>query len=195
MAHVREELRFGLIGLVCRRLGLLESFDHLLKLLVSMLELGGTREDLLFEPLVGRLQLAVAIVDQRRQLVDLKPDRATELPLAGERGGDLLHFDRVERFAQDQQSVADTEARCDLRPGVICVGCANDDLDLRIGVPDVLDRLESVPPRWHPHIHDGEGVRAAELARHLDLVESLLALIGKIQFERFRRRGADGISE
>ena len=82
------------------------------------------------------------------------------MPLLCYRRGDLTNFGHVEGLFQDEHAVRRAKPLLDVVPAVIRVCRADNDLDVGIALKDLLDRLQSVPARWHAHIHDGERVRS-----------------------------------
>ena len=63
-----------------------------------------------------------------------------------------------------------------VRPGIVRVSGADDNLNSGIDPPNVLDGLESVPARRHTHVNKGQLVRAPLLAGLRDLVTSFFSL-------------------
>ena len=97
--------------------------------------------------------------------------------------GQLQHFDIVERLLQNQQAVRATEPFGHLIPGIIGIGGADNDLEVRVGGPKPGDGFNAIPARGHANIHKRQGIRPAILQRACYQGQSLLALIGGIEDE------------
>ena len=63
MAHMRQKLRLGLVGVIGIQLCLLQRFHGFLQFTIALLKLDRAFSHLLFEPLVGDKQFPVAGID------------------------------------------------------------------------------------------------------------------------------------
>ena len=109
--------------------------------------------------------------------------------------GQLQHFDVVERLLQNQQAVRATEPFGHLIPGIIGIGGADNDLEVRVGGPKPGNGFDAVPARGHADIYKSQRVRVAVLQRAFYQGKPLLALSGGIEHESdlFGRSG--GLAE
>ena len=85
--------------------------------------------------LVGRLQPLGAGLDDMFQMLDLAPQDPLVLPFARQCVGTLQHLDRFKRLLDHQQLVGMIETRDYLRPVIVRMGRANDNLDVRVELP------------------------------------------------------------
>ena len=121
---------------------------------------------------------------------DLTAQHALVVPLACERVRALQDFDRLERLLQHQELVGQSEPLDEIRPVVVRVRGAHDDLDVRVRSPHALDGFEPVPTGRHAHVHECERVMAPLAGRGLDHLDGLLTLQGEVDLKRrLRQRG------
>ena len=134
--------------------------------------------------LAGRgLEPSSAHIDDLLELKHVVAHQALVVPLAGERRRALQNFYRLGGFSQNQKLVRVLQPLDDFRPIVIGVRGADDDVHVRIDLPEVLDGFQSIPAGRHAHIDERHGVRTSLLAcqaRHLD---AFLALVCGVDLE------------
>ena len=125
---------------------------------------------------VGRLEPLGTVGDDQLEALDVALERTGVLPLAAERARALQDLDRLEGLLDHDELVGVPEPREELQPVVVGVGGADDDLHVRIDHPQVLDGLQPIPARGHPHVHESDRVGTAlrkRRARELDAIASL----------------------
>ncbi len=64
----------------------------------------------------------------------------------------------------------------ELQPVVVCIGGADNDLYVRVDLPQLFDGLEPIPTRWHSHVDESDRVRTAlgaSRTRELDAIPTL----------------------
>ena len=110
------------------------------------------------------------------------------VPLLREGERHLTDLDGLEGLLEDEQSMAASEARDGLLVAVVGPRRAQDDLEVRIVLPEARHRLDAVDPRRHAHVHEGH-VEAGGTTRQL---AGLLALMGvdELALEAAPRTGA-----
>src|SRR6185503_18383690 len=99
------------------------------------------------------LEAIVRLADRLRarehlglELVDLRACLAREAPLARERRRELADLDVVEGLLEDEEALGvGLELTEELFPRVVRVGRADDDLELRIDLPEAQRGLDAVP--------------------------------------------------
>src|SRR5437016_9811220 len=120
---------------------------------------------------VGRLEPLGAVGDDQLEALDVALERTGVLPLAAERARALQDLDRLEGLLDHDELVGVPEPREELQPVVVGVGGADDDLYVRIDLPQVLDGLQPIPARGHPHVHESDRVGRSE--EHTSELQSL----------------------
>ena len=135
------------------------------------------------ELLIGGLQSLGAGLHDALQMLDLTAQRPLVVPLARQRVGTLQHLDGLERLLDDQQLVGMVETRDHLGPVVIGVRRADDDLHVRIELPQAENRLQAVPAGRHAHVDERHRVGALLLERPPDPRHALLPLERGVDLE------------
>src|SRR6202140_1491677 len=87
------------------------------------------------------------------------------------------------------------ETRYYLGPVVVRMRRANDNLDVRVELPQALNGLQAVPARRHAHIDECHRVRLLLLERLLDPRHTLLTLQGRVDLESRARRGPGRLAQ
>jgi hypothetical protein len=105
------------------------------------------------------------------------------VPLVGEGRGELQDLDRIEGLLQDQEPIAVPEPVDRLLPGIVRIGRADDDLELGVLGPQLLDRAHAVPAGRHANVHEGHRVRALLGQRGLEHCQALLSLQSALELE------------
>ena len=106
-----------------------------------------------------------------------------QAPFLGERAGQLQDFHGLERFFEDDQPVGGAQLVHHVVPGIIRKSRANNDLKVRVHLPDTGGGFNAVPAGRHAHINKSQRVRAAAAEGGLNQIESFPALIGRIEIE------------
>ncbi|MNF76085.1 hypothetical protein D3C84_581840 [compost metagenome] len=132
---------------------------------------------------VGVGQLLGSFLDRLLQGAHLHGRVLGHLPLHGERTGQLADLDRVEGLLQDQQAVAQVEALGHFLPGIVGVGGAEGNLQLGVGLPELLDGLDPIPAGRHAHVDERHGVGPPLRQRAGEHGQGFLALMGGVEFE------------
>ncbi len=104
-------------------------------------------------------------------------------PFLRESVRELQHFLALERFFQNVHPIRSADLREHLLPRVIRVSGANDDLQIRIGDPQLRRHFDPVPAWRHPHVDEGDLVWVTFLDGVVDTGEALFALKGGIDLE------------
>jgi hypothetical protein len=65
---------------------------------------------------------------------------------------------------------------------MVGIGGADDDLNIRVGIPDMLYRFETVPARGHPHIDKSQCVRAIFAKGLFNLFVPFFSLRCEVEF-------------
>ena len=139
--------------------------------------------DFLEQLLVGRAQIFRALSDGAVEVFDPPLGLLDEKPLPGQGVGDLHHLEGIERLLEDQQAVRLAEAFDHVLPGVIGIGGANTDLEVRIGSPKSAGGFDAIPARGHADIDKGHGIAVASLERALHQRQALGPLESRIKDE------------
>ena len=153
--------------------------------------------------LLGAAQFGIAVLERAGALLHHPVQRLDpqvrllgDVPLLGERVGQLQHLDVVEGLFEDDEVVIDAEAHGHLFPRVIRVGGADDDLEAGVHLPQILDGFHAVPSRRHAHIDKGQRVRLPVFHRLDDFLQRLLALVSGFELElRDIHRHARGVEK
>ena len=112
-----------------------------------------------------------------RQFGHVQPRLEIQRPFFGERVGQLLHLDIVERLFENEQPVGLTDFGAHFLPRVVRVGRANNDLQFRIYFPDAGDGFDAVPSWRHPDVHKSHRVWLVFHERLLHHLQSFLPLV------------------
>src|ERR1700674_1969434 len=81
------------------------------------------------------------------------------------------------------------ETRYHLRPVIVRMRRADDNLDVRVELPQALNGLQAIPPGRHAHIDECHRGRLLLLYRLPDPPHTLLTLQGRVDLESRARRG------
>ena len=155
---------------------------HFLGLTESLLRPGAFGHFLL-QLFIGNLEFVRAFRDHSFQFPSAGAGFLLELPFLHHRMGELQHFDGVKRFFKDDEAVALAEPFNHFLPGIIRIGGADDDLDVRIDLENPVGGFNSIPARGHAHIDERERIRACGGARIRDHFQALFAAKGGIDFK------------
>ena len=136
---------------------------------------------------VGIGQFPGALLDRLLEQRHLQLRIFGHLPLGGQRAGHLADFDRIERFLENQQTVAQLQAFVDVFPGIVGVGRAQRHLQLGVDLPQAFDGFQAVPARWHAHVDERHRVGHVVGQGRFDLVQRFEALEGRIEYETLER--------
>ena len=142
------------------------------------------------QAVVRRAQRGGPILHELFELLDLPAVFAGEPPFGGESVRELRDLDDVERLLENQPPVRTPQPRLDLVERVIGERGAEDDLDVRIDLPDPVDGFDAVPPGRHAQIDKRHGIRPAAPHRSSDALEPVFALEGGVDEVAFRGRAA-----
>src|ERR1700686_483066 len=96
---------------------------------------------------VRGLETAGVIGDDQLESFDVALSGTGILPLLAQGARTLEDLDRLEGFLDDDELVRVPESCQELQPVVVCVGGADDDLYVRVDLPQLFDGLEPIPPR------------------------------------------------
>ncbi len=131
----------------------------------------------------GGLEPAGARTDHLLELMHLLAHQALVMPFARQRGRALQDLDGLRRLAQHQQLIGMIESLDHFRPVIVGVRRADHDLHVGIDPPKLLDGLQAIPARRHPHVDEGHGIRSAVFERRAHHREALLSLIGGVDLK------------
>src|SRR5437667_12009640 len=95
----------------------------------------------------------------------------------------LQELDVIESLFENDESVGLADFPYHLFPGVIGVGGANYHLQGRVRFPDAVNGFHAVPAWRHAHIDESQRVGPALLNGPLHLLQTFLALVGRIDLE------------
>src|SRR5262245_54922139 len=109
--------------------------------------------------------------------------------------GQLQHFHIIERFLEDDEAIALPEFLYDLFPGIIGISRANHNLQVRAALPNLVDRLHSIPAGGHSTIDESQGVRATFPLGDVDFVEAFLPLKSGVELKTGSTRSVGWFAE
>ena len=133
-------------------------------------------------------QFGGPLLDHLFELTEREFCLSRQLPLFRQRAGQLADLDDIERLLQNQEAVRLADLRAHFVPRVVGIRRAEDNLQLRVLRPDVLDSFDSVPSRRHTNVYKRHRVGTFITQGLLDHFQALLPLKSGIDVERFSLR-------
>ena len=133
--------------------------------------------------LVGLGKICRPFLDSILQVLPLGLGLAADRPFSGKRVCQLDGFDIVERLLENDQAIGMAEVSDNIRPGIVRVCGADNDLQVRVGFPEVQNGLYSVPSWRHSDVHESQGIGTVLGNRSTHHGQAVLALISRIDFE------------
>lgn len=181
-----NQLQFGVLELLE---GEEEDFAELMEDLGKGMMMGGGRGGSLKR--VGRVRLFQAMTEGLAEVEDHGlhlheggAGQKVEVPFVGEDKGKLFDLDTGEGLLEDHEVFGVSEAGANFHPGMVGIGCADDDLEGGIDGPELADGFDPVPVWGHADVHEGEG-EGAEIGDGLvDEGEGCMALANAVQCVR-----------
>jgi hypothetical protein len=110
------------------------------------------------------------------QVLEFAFDTLQQGPFLGQRAGQLQHFHRVKRFLENHQPVGAAQLARNVVPRIVRIGRAQNDLDVRVHLPNPGDGLDAIPAGRHPHIDKRHGKRFAGSHRFANRRQSFISL-------------------